>query len=81
MDSCLTRPSIERDQLPELLIWVMIPELKVFLRQLTNQQVVIAVAQRVQETIMRDLVFSTDSNCGSCLASAVAAITHDEKRR
>ena len=61
MDSRLTRPSIERNQPAEILIWGIIPELKDFsvsaLGQLTAQQVVIArtVLQRVQGDIMREL--------------------------
>lgn len=61
MDSRLTRPSIERNQPAELLIWGIIPELKDFSvsasGQLTAQQVAIArtVSQRVQGDIMREL--------------------------
>ena len=59
MDSLLTRPSTERNQPAELLIWGIVPELKDFLGsgQLTAQQVSIArtVAQRVQGDIMREL--------------------------
>ena len=55
MDSLLTRPSIERNQPAELLISGIIPEFKDFSRQPTDQQGAIAMARRVQETIMRDL--------------------------